>query len=136
MLPSQTQRRFPLHWQILAAIGIGALTGYLTGPDATLFGVSVVDFFDFLGTLFVNALKMLVVPLIVASVIFTSVVFSIVVTKREKKPPDENLPDGKPPEKKDSGTNGRADKKVNPADTSRPDDTNKPARSDELGGKD
>jgi Na+/H+-dicarboxylate symporter len=69
MLPSKTQRRFPLHWQILAAIGVGALTGYLTGPDATLFGVSVVAFFDFLGTLFVNALKMLVVPLIVASVI-------------------------------------------------------------------
>jgi Na+/H+-dicarboxylate symporter len=69
MLPAQTQRRFPLHWQILVAIGAGALTGYLTGPDATLFGVPVVSVFELLGTLFVNALKMLVVPLIVASVI-------------------------------------------------------------------
>jgi len=62
-------RRFPLHWLILAAIGAGALTGFLTGPDAMLFGIPLVAAFDFLGTLFVNALKMLVVPLIVASVI-------------------------------------------------------------------
>ena len=59
----------PLHWQILLAIGVGALAGYLTGTDRTLFGVTYVSVFDFIGTLFVNALKMLVVPLITASVI-------------------------------------------------------------------
>jgi len=61
--------RIPLHWQILIAIGVGALTGYLAGPDAALFGMPLVPVFDLLGTLFVNALKMLVVPLITASVI-------------------------------------------------------------------
>src|SRR5688572_3855560 len=62
-------RYIPLHWQILIAIGLGALVGYLVGPSATIFGVTVISLFDFLGTLFVNALKMLVVPLITASVI-------------------------------------------------------------------
>lgn len=61
--------RIPLHWQILIAIGLGGLAGYLAGPDSTLFGVTYLSFFDFLGTLFINALKMLVVPLITASVI-------------------------------------------------------------------
>lgn len=62
-------RSLPLHWQILLAIVLGALVGYLTGPEGTLFGVTYVSVFDFIGTLFVNALKMLVVPLITASVI-------------------------------------------------------------------
>src|SRR5689334_8513566 len=61
--------RFPLHWQIILAIGLGGVAGYFTGPDTGLFGIPFVSVFDFLGTLFINALKMLVVPLIVASVI-------------------------------------------------------------------
>src|ERR1700752_1152786 len=61
--------RIPLHWQILIAIGVGALAGILVGPDASVLGVKLMSVFDFLGTLFVNALKMLVVPLIVSSVI-------------------------------------------------------------------
>lgn len=69
MLPTLSPRRVPLHWQILIAIGVGTLTGYLTGPEVAVLGVPLVSIFDFLGTLFVNALKMLVVPLITASVI-------------------------------------------------------------------
>ncbi len=61
--------RIPLHWQILIAIVVGGLTGHFTGVDTAIFGVTLVSIFDFLGTLFVNALKMLVVPLIAASVI-------------------------------------------------------------------
>lgn len=61
--------RVPLHWQILIAIVVGGLTGHFTGLDTAIFGVTLVSIFDFLGTLFVNALKMLVVPLIAASVI-------------------------------------------------------------------
>lgn len=67
--PTGSRIRLPLHWQILIAIGAGALVGYLTGADGALFGVTYVSVFDFIGTLFVNALKMLVVPLITASVI-------------------------------------------------------------------
>jgi proton glutamate symport protein len=61
--------RIPLHWQILIAIAVGAFCGYLVGPEASLFGLPLISIFDFLGTLFVNALKMLVVPLIMSSVI-------------------------------------------------------------------
>ena len=61
--------RIPLHWQILIAIAIGALAGYLAGPEGSIFGVSLISIFDFLGSLFINLLKMLVVPLIVSSVI-------------------------------------------------------------------
>ena len=64
-----TRARVPLHWQIVIAIGLGAFVGYLVGPDARPFGLDVIAFFDFLGTMFVNALKMLVVPLIVSSII-------------------------------------------------------------------
>lgn len=58
-----------LHWQILIALTLAILTGLLTGPDASLFGITFLPLFDFVGTLFLNALKMLIVPLIVASII-------------------------------------------------------------------
>jgi Na+/H+-dicarboxylate symporter len=61
--------RVPLHWQILIAIVVGGLTGHFAGLESAIFGVTLVSIFDFLGTLFVNALKMLVVPLIASSVI-------------------------------------------------------------------
>jgi Na+/H+-dicarboxylate symporter len=68
-MSAQVSLRIPLHWQILIAIAVGALAGYLVGPGASIFGVPLIPVFDFLGTLFVNALKMLVVPLIMSSVI-------------------------------------------------------------------
>src|ERR1700761_7805134 len=49
---------------ILLAMLIGALVGWLLGPEAKILG-----FFDFLGTAFINLLKMVVVPLISASII-------------------------------------------------------------------
>jgi proton glutamate symport protein len=49
---------------ILVAMVIGALVGWLVGPDAKILG-----FFDFLGTVFINLLKMVVVPLISASIL-------------------------------------------------------------------
>ena len=48
---------------------IGAVVGWLIGPAGTLGGVQVLGFFDFLGTLFINLLKMVVVPLISASIV-------------------------------------------------------------------
>jgi proton glutamate symport protein len=54
---------------ILVAMVIGALVGWLVGPEGTVGGVQVLGFFDFLGTLFINLLKMVVVPLISASII-------------------------------------------------------------------
>src|SRR6059058_4510535 len=49
---------------ILVAMAIGAIVGWFLGPEAKILG-----FFEFLGTLFINLLKMVVVPLISASIV-------------------------------------------------------------------
>lgn len=61
--------RLKLHWQILIALALAVVAGLLTGTEAALFGVTFYSMFDFVGTLFLNALKMLIVPLIVSSII-------------------------------------------------------------------
>ena len=61
--------RLQLHWQILIALALAVPVGLLAGRDAGLFGIAFYDLFDFFGTLFLNALKMLIVPLIVSSII-------------------------------------------------------------------
>ena len=50
-------RRLKLHWQILIGIGLACIAGTLTGTDASLFGVTYYQAYDFIGTLFLNALK-------------------------------------------------------------------------------
>ena len=54
---------------ILIALVAGAFVGWLVGPQWKLGSFDPVHFFDFLGTLFVNLLKMLIVPLISSSII-------------------------------------------------------------------
>ena len=61
--------KLKLHWQIAIAIVGGGFMGWLTGDTAAVFGVLWYDIYDFFGTLFLNALKMLIVPLISASII-------------------------------------------------------------------
>ena len=61
--------RLKLHWQILIAIVLAVLAGRLAGDTASLFDVPLVAVFGFFGTLFINALKMLIVPLIASSII-------------------------------------------------------------------
>ncbi len=61
--------KLKLHWQILIALILAVIAGTLTGNQASLFGVSFYDVYAFVGTLFLNALKMLIVPLIVSSII-------------------------------------------------------------------
>lgn len=61
--------RIPLHWQILAALALAVPAGLLSGGASAVFGISFVQIFTFLGALFMNALKMLIVPLIVSSMI-------------------------------------------------------------------
>ena len=58
-----------LHWQILIALVLAVIAGQLAGVDASIFGVRYYSIFDFLGTIFMNALKMLIVPLILSSII-------------------------------------------------------------------
>jgi Na+/H+-dicarboxylate symporter len=58
-----------LHWQILFALILAVLAGSLAGEEASVFGVRFLDIYSFLGALFMNALKMLIVPLIMSSII-------------------------------------------------------------------
>ena len=58
-----------LHWQILVALVLAVIAGRLSGTEAAVFGVRFLDVYTFLGTLFMNALKMLIVPLIMSSII-------------------------------------------------------------------
>jgi Na+/H+-dicarboxylate symporter len=62
-------RKLQLHWQILIAIVAGVIAGWLTGDDGAIFGITFYSAYDFIGTLFINALKMLIVPLIVSSIV-------------------------------------------------------------------
>jgi Na+/H+-dicarboxylate symporter len=54
---------------ILVAMVLGAIVGWIVGPEGKIVGVDVLGFFEFLGTLFINLLKMVVVPLISASIV-------------------------------------------------------------------
>ena len=62
--------RWKLHWQILLALILAGLCGLIVLPNASEgFTGGVIGFCDFVGKLFMNALKMVIVPLIVASII-------------------------------------------------------------------
>jgi proton glutamate symport protein len=61
--------KLKLHWQILIALALAVIMGSVTGTDASLFGVSFYSVYQFIGSLFLNALKMLIVPLIVSSIV-------------------------------------------------------------------
>ena len=56
--------RIALHWQILGAILLAILVGMNMTPESGLYQVC-----SFIGTLFLNALRMVVVPLVCASII-------------------------------------------------------------------
>jgi len=58
-----------LHWEILIAIILAFLCVRVTGTELGIFGVSFYAMYDFVGTMFLNALRMIIVPLITASVI-------------------------------------------------------------------
>jgi Na+/H+-dicarboxylate symporter len=61
--------RLKLHWQILIALVLALFAGLAAGEQGAIFGVTFYSVFGFFGTLFLNALKMLIVPLIVSSII-------------------------------------------------------------------
>jgi Na+/H+-dicarboxylate symporter len=68
-------RKVALHWQILIALALAVFVGFLVNKNSvddvvpTLLGVSYVSIFDYIGTLFLNALRMVIVPLITSSII-------------------------------------------------------------------
>ena len=61
--------KLKLHWQILIALALAIVVGLMVGSDGMLLGLNIDAALDFIGQLFLNALKMLIVPLIVSSII-------------------------------------------------------------------
>ncbi len=64
--------KWQLHWQILAALLLAAAVGVpinLSGAQEAPTSLTLVAVCDFMGTLFLNALKMIVVPLVATSII-------------------------------------------------------------------
>lgn len=61
--------KLKLHWQMLIAIVAAILVGLVAGQESALLGIRLYDLFDFVGTLFLNALKMIIVPLVMSSII-------------------------------------------------------------------
>ena len=61
--------KIKLHWQIVLALCLAVVAGSLTGTQASLFGFQIYDAYEFVGTLFLNALKMIIVPLVASSII-------------------------------------------------------------------
>jgi Na+/H+-dicarboxylate symporter len=61
--------KLKLHWQILIALGLAVLAGLALDREIGILGVTFYSIFDFVGKLFLNALKMLIVPLIISSII-------------------------------------------------------------------
>ena len=61
--------KLKLHWQIAIALVLAVIVGSLINPDTVVAGIKPFAVLDFIGTLFLNALKMLIVPLIAASII-------------------------------------------------------------------
>lgn len=61
--------RIQLHWQILIALVAAVIAGSLSGTDGSLFGIPLYATYGFIGAIFMNALKMIIVPLIMASII-------------------------------------------------------------------
>ena len=67
--------KLALHWQIIIAIVLAAIVGSIVkdlsygGEVVTLLGVEVNAIFEYVGSLFLNALKMIIVPLIASSII-------------------------------------------------------------------
>lgn len=58
-----------LHWQIMIALLLALVFGLILSPASSLFSISVLSVLTFFGSLFLNALKMLIVPLVVSSII-------------------------------------------------------------------
>lgn len=61
--------KWKLHWQIAAAILLAVGAGLWSGAEGRTLGIHWFSVYDFVGRIFLNALKMLIIPLIVSSII-------------------------------------------------------------------
>lgn len=65
----KTVLNLKLHWQILIALVLAVVAGLLAGKTAGIAGITFYSVFTFVGALFMNALKMVIIPLVVSSII-------------------------------------------------------------------
>ena len=63
----ETKTGLALHWKILIALILGVIAGYFSS-NVSIGGTPLVAVYEFGGQLFLNALKMLIVPLIASSI--------------------------------------------------------------------
>ena len=61
--------KLKLHWQILISLVLAVVAGHLSGTEGSLLGIEIYAVYVFIGALFMNALKMIIVPLIISSII-------------------------------------------------------------------
>ncbi|MGD8568997.1 MAG: dicarboxylate/amino acid:cation symporter [Gammaproteobacteria bacterium] len=61
--------KIKLHWQIVIALALAVIAGSITGEDMGIGEFTFYHVYAFVGTLFLNALKMLIVPLIASSIV-------------------------------------------------------------------
>lgn len=62
--------KLKLHWQILIAIGVAfVLGGAVNASQGAEWGARILAVCEFLGTFFLNALKMIIIPLVLSSII-------------------------------------------------------------------
>ncbi len=61
--------KLALHWQILISLFLAVIIGLSFDESAQFSGVTLLSVCTFFGTLFLNALKMLIVPLVMASIV-------------------------------------------------------------------
>ena len=61
--------KLKLHTQIFLALVLAVVAGLLTNPETRFLGVGLFAAYDFVGSMFLNALRMLIVPIITSSII-------------------------------------------------------------------
>ena len=68
MVAKLKQSKLALHWQVAIALVLAVALGSVLEPSDTVLSLNVVDALSLFGTLFLNALKMVVVPLVMTSI--------------------------------------------------------------------
>ena len=61
--------KLALHWKIMISMLLACGVGLATDVNDNVFGITFYSMYDFVGSIFINSLKMIIVPLVVSSII-------------------------------------------------------------------
>lgn len=59
-------------WRVLIAISLAILVGLLTGPKTEILNINLIELYGAIGQLFLNAMRLIVVPLVCSSIILAT----------------------------------------------------------------